>query len=108
MTDHDDIEAFVQMFENTTVREGWESEDWSRLLAPLLTGEAQRAYFALLSAVSDTYSELKKEILARLGLLLLAHSGPGSRARRHRRPSPPCSSKDSPQSGRDAEPCHRC
>ncbi len=50
------------------VCEGWESEDCARLLAPLLTGEAQGAYFALPSAVSDTYSELKKEILARLGL----------------------------------------
>ncbi len=64
MTDHDDVEAFQQMFENAAVREGWESQDWMRLL----TGEAQRAYFALPSAVSDTYSELKKEILARLGL----------------------------------------
>ncbi len=54
MTAHDDVEAFLQMLENTAVREGWESEDWARLLAPLLTGEAQRAYFALPSAVSDT------------------------------------------------------
>ncbi len=68
MTAHDDVEAFPQMFENTAVRAGWESEDWARLLVPLLTGEAQRAYFALSSVVSDTYSELKKKILACLGL----------------------------------------
>ncbi len=68
MTAHDDVEEFLQMFENTAVRKGWESEYWARLLAPLLTGEAQRAYLALSSGVSDTYSELKKKILARLGL----------------------------------------
>ncbi len=43
MMAHDDVEAFLQMFENTATQEGWESEDWARLLAPLLTGEAQRA-----------------------------------------------------------------
>lgn len=41
MTAHDDVEAFPQMFENTATQEGWESKDWARLLAPLLTGEGQ-------------------------------------------------------------------
>lgn len=65
---HDDVEAFLQMFVNTATQEGWEREDWARLLASLLMGEVQRAYFALPSSMSDKYSELKKEILARLGL----------------------------------------
>ncbi len=68
MTADDDVEAFLQMFENTATQEGWESDDWARLLAPLLTGEAQRAYFAMLSELAGRYGELKREILARLGL----------------------------------------
>ncbi len=66
MTADDDVEAFLQMFENTATQEGWESSDWAWLLAPLLTGEAQRAYFALPSEVAGRYRELKREILARL------------------------------------------
>ncbi len=58
MMAHDDVEAFLQMFENTAVREGWESEGWAWLLAPLLTGEAQRAYFALSSAVSIQFKSI--------------------------------------------------
>ncbi len=68
LTAHDDVEDFLQIFENTAIREGWEREDWARLLVPLLTGETQRAYFAMPSLVSDKYIELKKEILTRLGL----------------------------------------
>ncbi len=68
MTADDDVEAFLQMFENTATQEGWESDDWARLLAPLLTGEAQRAYFAMPSELAGRYGELKREILARLGL----------------------------------------
>ncbi len=68
MTAHDDVEDFLQIFENTAICECWEREDWARLLVPLLTGETQRAYFALPSSVSDKYIELKKGILTRLGL----------------------------------------
>lgn len=68
MTPHDDVEAFFQMFENTATIEGWPPEDWARALAPLLTGEAQRAYFSLPAAAADQYREVKREVLARLGL----------------------------------------
>ncbi len=68
MTPHDDVEAYLQMFETTASSEGWHPEDWARALAPLLTGEAQRAYFALPAASASQYVEVKKEILARLGL----------------------------------------
>ncbi len=37
-------------------------------VAPLLTGEAKHAYFALPAASASQYVEVKKEILARLGL----------------------------------------
>ncbi len=68
MTPHDDVEAFLQVFENTVTMEGWPQGDWARALAPLLTGEAQRAYFALPAATAAQYVEVKREILARLGL----------------------------------------
>ncbi|KAL0162281.1 hypothetical protein M9458_041677, partial [Cirrhinus mrigala] len=68
MTADDDVEAFLQVFENTAHRELWPEEEWARALAPLLTGEAQRAYFSLPLAVAEEYYEVKREILARLGL----------------------------------------
>uniref|UniRef100_A0A8C2AXE9 SCAN box domain-containing protein n=1 Tax=Cyprinus carpio TaxID=7962 RepID=A0A8C2AXE9_CYPCA len=64
----DDVEAFLQMFETTATQESWESDDWARLVAPLLTGEAHRGYFALPTEVANNYGELKREILSRLGL----------------------------------------
>ncbi|KAI7812640.1 hypothetical protein IRJ41_006229 [Triplophysa rosa] len=68
MTAHDDVESFLQMFETTAVREGWERDECAQLLAPLLTGETQRAYFALPAGTANFYPELKREILARVGL----------------------------------------
>lgn len=68
LTPYDDVEAFLQMFENTAHREGWPPEDWAQVLAPLLTGEAQRAYFSLPTASAERYSDVKREILSRLGL----------------------------------------
>ncbi|XP_058606792.1 uncharacterized protein LOC131524068 [Onychostoma macrolepis] len=47
MTVHDDPEHFLQMFEAVALREDWPPEEWARIIAPLLTGEAQRAYFTL-------------------------------------------------------------
>jgi hypothetical protein len=68
MTGHDDVEAFLQMFETTANREGWPLGDWASALAPLLTGDAQRAYFSLPSETAGNYTEVKREILGRLGL----------------------------------------
>ena len=68
MTADDDVEAFLQVFENTAQREAWPEDEWARALAPLLTGEAQRAYFSLPFAAAEDYHEVKREILARLGL----------------------------------------
>ncbi len=48
--------------------EGWLPADWARALAPLSTGEAQRAYFSLPAVTAGQYDEVKREILARLGL----------------------------------------
>ncbi len=68
MTTHDDVEAYLQMFENTATAEGWDPEVWARALAPLLTGEPQRAYFSLPTTIAGSYGEVKREILARVGL----------------------------------------
>ncbi|KAI2646018.1 Retrovirus-related Pol polyprotein [Labeo rohita] len=68
LTSHDDVELYLQMFETIAVRKGWDKEEWARLLGPLLTGEAQRAYFALPADSMENYDDLKREILGRLGL----------------------------------------
>ncbi len=68
MTTHNDVEAYLQMFENTATAEGWDPEVWARALAPLLTGEPQRAYFSLPTTIAGNYGEVKREILARVGL----------------------------------------
>ncbi len=68
MTAHDDVEAYLQMFENTATTEGWDPEDWVRTLAPLLTGEAQQAFFSLPTEMAESYASVKREILARVDL----------------------------------------
>ncbi|KAL1261365.1 hypothetical protein QQF64_006630 [Cirrhinus molitorella] len=68
MSANDAVESFLQMFENVATREGWSRDEWAQLLAPLLTGEAQRTYFSIPTELSDNYDELKQEILARVGL----------------------------------------
>ncbi|KAL0163484.1 hypothetical protein M9458_042880 [Cirrhinus mrigala] len=68
MTENDDVEYFLQTFEATAIRERWARDEWARLLVPLLTGEAQWAYFMLPTETATNYGELKKEILGRLGL----------------------------------------
>ncbi|KAG1948853.1 hypothetical protein F2P79_012397 [Pimephales promelas] len=68
MTVDDDVEAFLQVFETTAKNEAWPEEEMARALAPLLTGEAQRAYFSLPRTDAEDYNKVKQEILARLGL----------------------------------------
>ncbi len=68
MTAHDDVEAYLQMFENTATTEGWDPDDWACALAPLLTGESQHAFFSLPTTTAERYEDVKREILARVGL----------------------------------------
>ncbi len=72
MTAHDDIEHYLSMFETIATREDWPREDWARILAPLLTGEPQQVYFSMAASQADSYDELRKEILARVGLSPIA------------------------------------
>nr|XP_021325913.1 uncharacterized protein LOC110438340 [Danio rerio] len=68
LTPHNDIESYLQMFETTATNEGWNVDDWPQVLAPLLTGDAQRTYFSLPDGAATTYQDLKREILAHMGL----------------------------------------
>ncbi|KAL0201565.1 hypothetical protein M9458_004752, partial [Cirrhinus mrigala] len=68
LTADDDIEAYLKMFESVARTEGWARGNWAAALAPLLSGEAQRAYFSLSASSQNNYNELKREILGRLGL----------------------------------------
>ncbi len=56
------------MFEAIATREDWPQGEWARVLAPLLTGELQRAYFTLSPEQRESYEELRKEILAQVSL----------------------------------------
>ncbi len=68
LTEHDDIEAYLQTFEVIAAWEGWVKEEWARIIGPFLTGEAQRAYYSLQAPRNERYDELKAEILTRVGL----------------------------------------
>uniref|UniRef100_A0A8C1DCP0 SCAN box domain-containing protein n=1 Tax=Cyprinus carpio carpio TaxID=630221 RepID=A0A8C1DCP0_CYPCA len=72
MTVHDDIEHYLGMFETIGAREDWPREEWARILAPLLTGEPQQAYFSMPARQKESYEELRKEILGRVGLSPIA------------------------------------
>uniref|UniRef100_A0A8C1SDC1 Gypsy retrotransposon integrase-like protein 1 n=1 Tax=Cyprinus carpio TaxID=7962 RepID=A0A8C1SDC1_CYPCA len=56
------------MFEAIAAREAWPKDEWAWIVAQLLTGEVQRAYFMLAPKRSGSYEELKEEILGRVGL----------------------------------------
>ncbi len=68
MSAHDDVESYLMMFEAIATQEGWPREEWARVLAPLLTGEPQRAYFSTQPLLRESYDELRREIMGRVGL----------------------------------------
>ena len=73
-TETDDIEAYLNTFERTAVRENWDPAQWASLLAPFLSGTAQKAYQDLTDVQASNYEGLKKEILRRYGYTLISRS----------------------------------
>ena len=69
-TETADIEAYLQTFEGTAVREKWNPEQWASLLAPFLSGIAQKAYQDLTDDQAANYEGLKAVILRRYGYSL--------------------------------------
>lgn len=53
------MEAFLYLFEQTALRENWAEDEWTQALAPLLSEEAQKAYFSLPPQVVVEYQDLK-------------------------------------------------
>nr|XP_014354035.1 PREDICTED: uncharacterized protein LOC106706927 [Latimeria chalumnae] len=68
MTAKDDVEANLLAFKRCTEREKWPKEQWARIVAPFLMGDAQKAYFDLEPEAAADYKVLKEEILSRAGV----------------------------------------
>ena len=62
-TPEDDVEAYLEVFERVATREGWPAAQWANIIAPFLTGDAQRAYQDLDSVRASDYQNVKKAIL---------------------------------------------
>ena len=74
LTSDDDVETFLEIFERTAQSERWPQEEWGRILAPFLTGEAQLAYRDLPSVEAHQDPLLKATILSRNGYSLPARA----------------------------------
>lgn len=70
----DDIEAYIEVFERTAAHERWPAAEWASILAPFLTGEAQRACRDLSTADARDFQKLKTAILSSHGYSLPARA----------------------------------
>lgn len=68
----DDVEAYLEVFEFTSTREGWAPATWAHLLAPFLSGTTQCALKQLNSDEAADFPKVKKAILAHYGQNLAA------------------------------------
>ncbi|KAJ8246519.1 hypothetical protein COCON_G00234910 [Conger conger] len=73
-TPDDEVEAYLETFERTAHLEKWPPEAWGSILAPFLSGEAQKAYRGLPPAEAHVYPTLKATILAQYGYSLPARA----------------------------------
>lgn len=74
MAPEDDVEAYLELFERTALREGRPGADWANILTPFLTGEAQRSCRDLTVSEAADYPTLKAAILAQYGYSLPARA----------------------------------
>jgi len=65
MTDKENIENYLDMFENVATQQSWPRSVWPTQLAGLLTGKALAAYAGLPREVSNNYDAVKAAILRR-------------------------------------------
>lgn len=73
-TPEDDVEAYLEVFERVAEREAWPGDQWANIIAPFLTGSAQRAYQDLRDRDAADYPTLKAAILAQYGHNLAARA----------------------------------
>ena len=73
-TAEDDVEAYLEVFERVAISEGWPAGQWASILAPFLTGEAQRAYQDLDATQAADFPTVKRAILAHHGLTLASRA----------------------------------
>jgi len=65
LTESDDVEAYLTTFERTMTAYRVEQNRWSYMLAPQLTGKAQKAFSAMAVDQAGDYNALKEAILLR-------------------------------------------
>ena len=74
LTPTDDIEAYLELFERTATRERWPPGEWGNIIAPYLTGEAQRVCRDLSIEDAANFRKLRTAILASEGYSLPARA----------------------------------
>lgn len=58
LTPENNIEAYLECFEQVAHREDWGTEEWPHILWLLLSGEARTAYYALSLEEAADYGEV--------------------------------------------------
>ena len=71
---HDDVTAYLELFERIAARERWPVADWGSILSGFLTGEAQQVCSELPLAEGRDYRALKAAILDAQGNSLPARA----------------------------------
>ena len=73
LSDQDDVEAYLTTFERIMVVFEVDRARWAHMLAPQLTGKAQKAFAAIDDALAGDYDVLKAAILKRYNITAETH-----------------------------------
>ena len=68
LTEQDDIKDYLTVFEKTMCAYKVERSCWSYMLAPQLTGRAQKVFAAMETKQLGNYNALKDDILTRCNI----------------------------------------